>query len=229
MGWDPNIEPILGPGKRRYRINVGDECYETIEELHGGADVLVGRGVRVFFVKDAQGNTAVLKDIWLEDGRMTEFQIYTAIVEDIARRFPDGGKEKADRFLMQSFKDSFVQVNGVDDHTRNTMMRGKDFDLEQHRIKVQQHKPRNNDVRQSKSFPVTCDEKPTQQPMKGLPVPGLNVEEASIRHRRYYRVVFKQHAIPLFDVDDLGLGFQTLDDVMEGPHCRTRSLKQLMP
>lgn len=68
---------------------------------------------------------------------MTEFQIYTAIVEDIARRFPDGGKEKADRFLMQPSKDSFVQVNGVDDHTRNTMMRGKDFDLEQHRIKGQ--------------------------------------------------------------------------------------------
>ncbi|EED79482.1 predicted protein [Postia placenta Mad-698-R] len=170
MGSDHRTNPW--PWQASLSDYVGDECYETIEELQGAADVLLGRGVRVFFVKDAQGNSAVLKDIWLEDGRMTEFQIYTAIVEDIARRFPDGGKEKADRFLMQPSKDS-------------------------------------------KSFPVTCDEKPTQQPMKGLPVLGLNVEEASICHRRYYRVVFKQHAIPLFDVDDLGLGFQTLDDVME--------------
>ncbi|KAJ3718231.1 hypothetical protein C8R42DRAFT_585714, partial [Lentinula raphanica] len=83
MGWDPTItfSHCNSEDRRQYNIAVDKHVYQTISTLSDfSADNPIGRGARVWKVKDAKGRTRVLKDIWLDVDRLEEHKIYEKII-----------------------------------------------------------------------------------------------------------------------------------------------------
>ncbi|KAN0129256.1 hypothetical protein V8E53_012955 [Lactarius tabidus] len=126
MGWDPSVELLQRAEGNLYHIMVGDTQYKTLKVLHG-ADCLLSRAARTFKVKqvgDNKDNIYVLKDLWLEEDRKPEHQIYEEIISDVGRLYP----EQADivrQHLFTPVDYAFVEVNGVRDNTKASMMHNK--------------------------------------------------------------------------------------------------------
>jgi hypothetical protein len=128
MGWDPSVELVRRAEGSFYHIMVGDTQYKTLKALQDrGANYLLSRAARIFKVKkvgDSEDNIYVLKDLWLEQDRKPEHQIYEDIISDVGRLYP----EQVDivrQHLFTPADHAFVEVNGVRDDTKTSMMRNK--------------------------------------------------------------------------------------------------------
>jgi hypothetical protein len=93
MGWDPSVELLQRAEGTFYHIAMGDTQYKTLEVLQDHeTDCLLSRAARTFKVKkvgDDEDNIYVLKDLWLEQDRKPEHQIYEEIISDVGRLYPE--------------------------------------------------------------------------------------------------------------------------------------------
>jgi hypothetical protein len=187
MGWDPSVELLRHAEGNFYHIMVGDTRYRTLEVLqdHGA---LLSRAARTFKVQklgDNDDNTYVLKDLWLEQDRKPEHQIYEEIISDVGRLYP----EQVDivrRHLFIPVDHTFVKANGVRDDTKASMMRNKTLVSQVVRLPI---------VAVSSTRHVHAPEETC--------------------HRVHYRIVFKEYATPLHKVKKMGEVFAVLADLME--------------
>ena len=117
MGFDPSVELVRDDVQGNfYNIAVGDTHYKTVKVLHDlGADYLLSRAARVFKVKrvgDPEDNFYVLKDLWLEQDRKPEHEIYNEIIRDVENLYGDQ-VDIVRRHLFTPIDHAFVEVNGV--------------------------------------------------------------------------------------------------------------------
>jgi hypothetical protein len=233
LGLDPTITAVqdlpdaIDPEKLCYDYKVRvvtkstEQITEKVEEHvyrtdylinYDGAQSLRGRGTRVWKVHrlvdgEADGNqSGVLKDFWVDEDRLPEGQILTAIVEQ-----PDIDEETRnilkDMFLTPVVSGD-VYIGGERDGTRTLIRRGADIPDDSHIFPTQvpnshqpSHKLTTRDVNITKS---SVDE--TAQDMK------------IIRYfsKYHHRIVFAEERKPLSQVESLYDVFSALIFVVTG-------------
>ncbi|KAJ3780443.1 hypothetical protein GGU10DRAFT_380622 [Lentinula aff. detonsa] len=232
MGWDPTITFSHRDSDNRgqYNIIVNERVYKTVTALSDySADNPLGRATRVWKVQDAQGNTCVLKDLWLEHDRLEEHQIYENIIQDVENSNSATPESKAkarkvvvDR-LLTPLEHCRVKVSGIaDDDTNLVILRG--YDVNKARtvalMSTSQPNPRN---KQSFGFSSPDDQGAefiTQASQdSGLQVPQRvvhNLQETEIPNdqRYHYRIVFQEYATTIYDERNLANILKAIADVL---------------
>lgn len=215
MGWDPTIKRIDGVNPAQYRIEVDGETYTTdgIIISHG-ADGLLGRGTRVFKARDKDHNKVALKILWLERTRKSERTIYLELLQDIEDIFSKTDKDHAARFLMTPEREWRVQINNKPDETKSCTLLAKEVDLKTWTPLLKgNHRPGNpnwNSQTYARGSEMEADDVHIRKHPFGGP---------EICHRQQYRVVYKELAIPMHKVTNLGDVCTIMADAIEGQHC----------
>lgn len=205
MGWDPTITPIQGLIPRQYKVEVNGEFYTTTGILYShGADSLLSRGGRVFKVIDKDGSVCALKDLWLEDTRKPERQIYNELLDDIEMVFSKKERDRAANLLMTPVRDWQIKIDNQPDMTKShTLLLDKGVDLNNWKPLVV-GTPRPSDPRlNSRMFSNEAEAIQRHEPK-------------AIRHRQHYRVVFKELATPMDEVANLGDVCTVMADIIQG-------------
>ncbi|KAL5525400.1 hypothetical protein ACEPAF_9270 [Sanghuangporus sanghuang] len=209
LGWDPTIRPFIKDnGQRAYRIDVRDEIYETEQLLSDySADALVSQAARVWKVRHvASGERYVLKDVWLDDDRDVEHNIYEAILRDIEDKYGVNARRDAAPHLLTPIAHCFVRVNGVDDHTTDIIMRGFSPSMK-HRLKVR--------VKKAKSYTDLggSSDADVQSIWRELKAPFPRcLHRRKVHRRKHYRIIFREVAQVLYKVRKLSDVFTVLID-----------------
>ena len=224
MGFDPSVELVHHAQGNFYRIAVGDTQYKTVQVLHDlGADYLLSRATRVFKVKqvvDTEDNIYVLKDLWLGKDRKPEHEIYDKITGNVDNLYP--ASEEGDmvrRHLLTPVDHAFVEVNGVRDGTKTSMMRNKTLVTDNVALPPTVAVSTRNRNARPTSFPTASDREtnPIYNPIYNTIRNTRASKRASekTRHRVHYRIVFKECAEPIHEVKNMGEFFAVLADLME--------------
>ena len=217
MGFDPSVELVRDDVQGNfYNIAVGDTHYKTVKVLHDlGADYLLSRAARVFKVKrvgDPEDNFYVLKDLWLEQDRKPEHEIYNEIIRDVENLYGDQ-VDIVRRHLFTPIDHAFVEVNGVRENTDVSMMRNKTLvSVEVTRLPTIAVSIPGPEGR-STSFPTPSDKEHKRNPIYHTVRDAHGSERT--RHRIHYRIVFKECAKPLHKARNLGEVFAVLADIMK--------------
>lgn len=85
LGYDPSINRAYRNETTQYEIQLDTRVFKTKRLLaNHNADLAVGRATRVWEVYEGDDDTRThaLKDVWVEESRLREGDIYTAILED---------------------------------------------------------------------------------------------------------------------------------------------------
>ena len=209
------MTPILVGPKIQYEIKVGNRTYKTIDILSNfAAHTIVGRATRVLLVRDVKSQEEfVLKDVWLAKGRQPEHEVRSNLLDDIQAKLGEPEMKEVERHLFTPINHCIVQtqVNGkaVDDDTDEVIMR-----------KV--------DLSGVKQFSVmdSIQEKHTVEAVGQTPHTSEHVNTRAtkpnakgITHRYHYRIVYKEYATPLYEVNRLSLVMMTLEDLVKGRSC----------
>ncbi|KAJ3780436.1 hypothetical protein GGU11DRAFT_730966 [Lentinula aff. detonsa] len=218
MGWDPTItfSHLDSHNRRQYNIIVNERVYKTVTTLSDySADNPLGRATRVWKVQDAQGNTRVLKDLWLEHVRLEEHQIYENILKDVENSATPQHKEKARntvaKHLLTPLEHCRVKVSGITDTTL-VILRGYDMNKARTVVLISPSQS-NPPEKQSIGFSFSNDQDaefitPALQD-SGLQVPQRvvhnSLQETKIPNdqRYHYRIVFEEYATTIYDERNL--------------------------
>ncbi|KAL5496143.1 hypothetical protein ACEPAH_3060 [Sanghuangporus vaninii] len=211
LGWDLSIRPVIkGTGKRIYRIDIGDKIYETRRILsEDTADSLVSRATRTWEATDLEtGEPYVIKDVWIDDDRELEHDIYNAILSDIEKKFGTDVKREVASHLLTPVQHCFVQANGQDDHTTDVMMRGLKLSFkEAFDLKIREVK--GNDAKKSIG-PSAASDTALRQTRLGRRHPFS--QHHALFRKKHYRVVFKETGLALYTLRKLPNIFTVLRD-----------------
>ncbi|KAJ3780441.1 hypothetical protein GGU10DRAFT_321726 [Lentinula aff. detonsa] len=231
MGWDPTItfSHRDSENRRQYNIIVNERVYKTVKTLSDySADNPLGRATRVWKVQDAQGNTRVLKDLWLEHDRLEEHKIYENIVKDVENSAPPERKEKrrntVAKHLLTPLDHCRVKVSGIaDDDTNLVILRGYDM-KEARTVALMSPSKSNPPKKQSIGFSFSDDQDAefiTQASQdSGLQVPqrvvhnSLQETEIPNAQRYHYRIVFEEYATTIYDERYLANILKAIADVL---------------
>ena len=88
LGFDPTVTHVVEEdGTMQHEFQVGNATYQTLSVLSNfGADVLLGRGTRVFQVyntADISRTARTLKDVWVETDSKREGAILADVLAKI--------------------------------------------------------------------------------------------------------------------------------------------------
>ncbi|KAJ3558269.1 hypothetical protein NM688_g1025 [Phlebia brevispora] len=131
LGWDPTMTRV-GKGQYDITVHIGQgetATYRTLTRLSDvGADVILGRGTRVWEVMRVVqgvlvGPPLTLKDIWIDDDRPREADIYRELRKSAVT---EEQKEILNRVLLEveCHGDVFISEEGRYDHTVELPFRG---------------------------------------------------------------------------------------------------------
>ncbi|KAJ3733075.1 hypothetical protein DFJ43DRAFT_277086 [Lentinula guzmanii] len=229
MGWDPTItfSHCDSDNRRQYNIIVDEKVYRTVTTLSDyPVDNPLGRAARVWKVEDAQGNTRVLKDLWLEHDRLEEHQIYENIVKDVEQSAEPGFEEETMNavvpHLLTPLGHCRVKVSGIaDDDTTLVMLRGYDIKKAQATdlMGPSQANPAHTQGF-AYSLPHDRDAECITQTSQdsGFQVPQRVVLQETRKipndQRYHYRIVFKEYATTIYDERSLSNIILALADVL---------------
>ncbi|KAJ3710134.1 hypothetical protein DFJ43DRAFT_164754 [Lentinula guzmanii] len=231
MGWDPTItfSHRDSENRRQYNIIVNERVYKTVKTLSDySADNPLGRATRVWKVQDAQGNTRVLKDLWLEHDRLEEHKIYENILKDVENSAPPERKEKrrntVAKHLLTPLDHCRVKVSGIaDDDTNLVILR--DYDMNKARtVALMSPSKSNPPKKQSIGFSFSGDQDAEfithVSQDSGLQVPERvvhnSLQETKIPNdqRYHYRIVFEEYATTIYDERNLANILKATADVL---------------
>lgn len=220
LGWDPTITRQRIQGHTFYDITV--DAFEgkgTVPIVFRtelilsdfAADALRGRGTRVFKARklnlatgQVEGEPVAIKDVWVDDDRDREGWIRAKIEE--------GANEEDTSLIQQYFMTVLhhgdVLIFGQTDHTRNLVMRQADVPSEvRFPLRRNQDRGRPEPVPSSGSTPFSH-------------IPGLtrvpHAEYYQYHAKVHYRIVYREVAQALHDVQNFAVGFQALIDGTKG-------------
>ncbi|PAV16415.1 hypothetical protein PNOK_0803500 [Pyrrhoderma noxium] len=192
------IVEILLISELLYDIEVGGEYYHTSESnlvFDEKADDLMTSATRIWKAKrDTGGADVVIKDFWPDDERETEDNIRRMILKDIK----DPKKRKFfKKHTLNPISAGRVKCNGKDDHTKDTILRGRSPDTtESHKI------PTSSCLSLSKSKGGNSTTPGVATEMKDdtqLLSRELERNQPTKYHHRYhYRIAYKEVTVPYY-------------------------------
>jgi hypothetical protein len=211
------MTPILDGNRIHYNIKVGHRTYRTLDMLSNfAAHTIVGRATRVFQVKDVVSHEVfVLKDVWLANGRKMEHEVRRKLLDDIQKKIGDPEMNEAERHLFTPVNHGIVQIqvngNAADDETHELITRKVDLsNAGQFRVM---------DSVQAKHIVETMGHTLHTSEHVNTRVTNLNLNFKGITHRYHYRIVYKEHATPLYEVTQLSKAMMTLEHLVKGKAC----------
>ncbi|KAL5485717.1 hypothetical protein ACEPAI_6758 [Sanghuangporus weigelae] len=215
LGWDPTIR-VVDPdaSKRVYQIEVDGTWYEVLEVLSDfGADAVISRATRVYKVKSLDtGKTYVLKDVWVEDDRDLEHEIYNKILAAVEKTCGKEIRKLVASHLLTPFAYWVVPIDGQKDHTKDVMMRGSDLSFEKS-FKLSVSKSADREISKSIAPMQSTDREVYDEQNAHLGTRAPPEEPRSeLRHRIHYRIVFEETATPVWAVTRLSDAFIVLRD-----------------
>ncbi|KAL5479068.1 hypothetical protein ACEPAI_2356 [Sanghuangporus weigelae] len=214
LGWDPTIRPsIRGDGERVYHIDVDGETYETDRILaSSSAEELVGHATRVWVVRHLiSGESYVLKDVWVEDGRDLEHIIYEDILRDVETKYGVDARKEVASHLFTPAAHWLVHVGGMEDHTTMVMMR-EYLPSFKRKFRVEITGP--DEISTSELDSCSSYDMEIQDSIRDdlrEPLPWCNPVRKVIG-RKHYRVVFKEIANAIHTLRNLAEVFTVLGD-----------------
>jgi serine/threonine protein kinase len=160
---------------------------------------LLGVQLEFFLVMDAVSQEEfVLKDVWLAKGRKMEHEVQRELLDDIQAKLDESEMKEVERHLFTPVKYCIVQIqvngNAVNDETDELIMRKVDLS-NAGKFSVMD------------SIHNIVNTRATKSNSKG------------ITHRYHYRIVYEEHATPLYEVNRLSLVMMTLKDLVKGKVC----------
>ncbi|THH04287.1 hypothetical protein EW145_g5639 [Phellinidium pouzarii] len=195
LGWDPTIIVSETTEGRVYHFDVEGRKFDSEAVLSDfAADAIIGRATRAFRVIDpVSGEEFALKDVWVDDDRELEYEIYKRLLNDIEKKYGKPGREEAEKLLLTPEVHCKVKADEQEDHTCKVMMR----------------EGRYNGSHESSGLPGVQDNLKMDHLGSRAPHGG---KRTRIHHRIHYRIVFKEVATPLYNVMDLREIFVVLKD-----------------
>ncbi|KAL5496161.1 hypothetical protein ACEPAH_3078 [Sanghuangporus vaninii] len=212
LGWDTTVRPFTRrDGSRAYRIDVGDEIYETLEVVSkSSADELVGHSTRVWIVH-RQGSDVprVLKDVWIEEDQKPEHFIREILLHEVKEKYGAEARQEMASHLLTPVAHCLVRVNGKEDHTGNVMMRGYTPTFkDKYRVNVENlGKCNDDDMNPSTEIGIGNLRRGNLKD----PLNWYNPVRR-ILHRKHYRIVFEEVAESLRAVQNMADAFTVLSD-----------------
>jgi hypothetical protein len=152
-------------------------------------------------VDDTDDTIYVLKDLWLEKDRKPEHQIYEDIISDVGCLYPQKDLDTVKQHLLTPVNNMFVEVNGIREDTETSMMQSHTLESVRQPILIP-----------SRGRPRSGATHPRSSEREVEPVHGSD----KIHHRWHYRVVFKEYAKPIYQVEMMADVFTVLADLIEG-------------
>ncbi|KAF8261636.1 hypothetical protein EI94DRAFT_1809947 [Lactarius quietus] len=216
MGLDPSVELVEDPGGCIYNIKVNKTQYKTLRVLQDQqADVLLGRGARIFKVKkvdDTEDQIYVLKDFWLKKDQKPEHKIYEDIIQDVRCLYSEQDANTVKQHLVTPVDNTIVTINGVEDDTGTSMMRYRTLEPSED---VQQPicTPSPDETRSSSTYTSSSDIEDDSDAISDIKSDVPDPEKTC--HRLHYRVVFKEYATPIDQVKTMGDVFTVLADLIK--------------
>ncbi|KAJ3793702.1 hypothetical protein GGU11DRAFT_748665 [Lentinula aff. detonsa] len=238
MGWDPTItfDHTGNDDRRQYKIEVDGKYYTTLRVLSDfAADSPLGRATRVWKVINDEGNIHVLKDVWLDHGRMEEHKIREAILEDV-QRLKNGQRyaEVLKSYMFTPIAYGKVRVGDLADDTTDVMLGGYNVVEDDMVLLITPtpaanrnttgstgiRTPANRDSLHSHPLSGVDADSPnpsSQTPRRtALSAPDKGCENKLKHHRRYhYRVVFKEYATTIYEERGLDNIFHAIAEVVK--------------
>ena len=155
---------------------------------------LIGSGTRIYKARlTTNKKDVVLKDFWLLDGRDPEPKIRDQIKSSITK---DVDKSFADNHILKPIAHGDVQVNGEKDHTKEVQLRGQSQDMsKQFDLPLPD---KEGGVKAS-----TLGSKGVQNYARRIAVELERNRRAGYPHRSHYRIVFKEVATPIDEIDNV--------------------------
>ena len=133
LGWDPSISTSLVDGERVHTIDVSGIRVQTDESMALSlqrSKMILGSGARIYkahkIIDEKRAELLVLKDYWIEDGKIPECLIREQILRDIE---DENDREYVDEHILTPLAYGRVKVGDIDDHTEMMMLGEKSLDL----------------------------------------------------------------------------------------------------
>lgn len=117
------------------------------------ADSPLGRATRVWRVKDPDGEIRVLKDVWVDETRPLEHQLYKEILADV----PEHNRAFVKRHMLTPMAHCKVKVGDFDDHTVNVMLHRNPLPEKMSMFTLRSKQPAVNPNEQSTGLAVATD------------------------------------------------------------------------
>jgi hypothetical protein len=202
VGYDPSMSRIRIDDKTRYTITINKKKYLTTKLLSDvSAAEIYGCSTRVWLCTDPEGNECVVKEQWLNYGRTPEHEVQEKILEAAT-------SEENRKTLMRHFftilDHERVMVGSEPDDTQKTAMRG--LTLPENPVLFSTDTTEDGTVISSDGAPGSSNSDSG----------SIQLLPPSVQHRFHYRLVLKEVAKPLSEVDDVSEIFTVLRDGIEG-------------
>ena len=218
LGWDPTISTELASGKRIHTIDVSGTQVVTDATKNisdSKAQNIIGSGTRIYLAKrivdGKKAEEVVLKDVWLEDGRIPEHEIRAQIVNDIADA---DDQEYVREHVLAPIAYGKVKVGNTEDHTEKVMLRGKSPNYSrQYKIPIPPELASNKGTTE-----VQHENKEVIEYTRKTPQVREDNKRKSYPHRYHYRVLYKEVATPFYNLrHSMDILLVTID-VLESKH-----------
>ncbi|KAF8579528.1 hypothetical protein K439DRAFT_1359391 [Ramaria rubella] len=216
LGWDPTLRRKIERKNTLYEIDVNtglDEQIQTFtaEEILSdfGAEVMQGRGTRVFRAKSME-REVVVKDMWREYDRAKEGDTLQEIKEKM-QDDKDIDFEQDKKLFLSVMCHGDVQIYGVPDHTLHVIMRGTAIpsSCESFRVslpgQISQGTARGGSEGSVGHTPLVLTKVPTHMGPK-------RTDASQAHHRVHYRIVFAELGQSVHEIRNLRTTFQVLED-----------------
>jgi hypothetical protein len=199
VGYDPSMSRVFEEDETRYTITVNTQKYRTVRLLSDvSAQEISERSTRVWLCLDQEGNQRVVKEQWLKYGRTPEHEVQEKILNAATSKEK---RETLKRHFFTILDHESVMIGSEPDDTHKTAMRGLALPEKPDLLSIERCT--------GKSSGEAADTTVTA----GSSIPLL---PPSIQHRFHYRLVLKEVATPLSEVDDVSENFIALRDGVEG-------------
>ncbi|KAF8579524.1 hypothetical protein K439DRAFT_1620467 [Ramaria rubella] len=207
LGWDPTLRRKIEGKNTLYEIDVNtglDEQIQTFtaEEILSdfGAEVMQGRGTRVFRAKSME-REVVVKDMWREYDRAKEGDTLQEIKEKM-QDDKDIDFEQDKKLFLSVMCHGDVQIYGVPDHTLHVIMRGTAVPSS---CQISQGTARGGSKGSVGHIPLVLTKIPTHMGAK-------RTDASQAHHRVHYRIVFAELGQSVHEICNLRTTFQVLED-----------------
>ena len=218
LGLDPSITTYFLENRIIYRFNINGGIYKTstsnlISDIK--ADGVYNTGTRIykaFSDEDMDGENPrkfIIKDYWLVDNQNPEDVIRQLILDDIKDTTE---RTKFKNHTLTPFASERVKINGCDEHTRNTLLRGQaPSDIET--LELSKEDFANKGGTPNRGTTSYKDASGSTRESTARMKANRSREYVD---RYHYRIVYEEDAIPFYKLDKINDMILVLEHSVEG-------------
>lgn len=208
LGWDSIVKRVLVGQEIQYKFEIGNYSLTTTRPLATyGADAIVGRGTRVYEVRNENENIVVIKDSWRDEDRELEGTILEKIFEDIRDKLGEKETIEAEKYFVRVRVYEDVVISGKRDKTLGRREEG-DIPLEWVTLNVDLI------LSETRHLPSTGHIPDSDRPPAELPQRRAHMPSGNIPCRVHTRIVFEEVRTTLINVTRLADNFTCLSGAL---------------